>query len=218
MTKAKPKAAPPEEKAIAVRDQPITTKTLAALIDTPTIPERYESVGDLIATILVGREAGVAEMTAINNLYLVNGTVSMSSKLMAGLIFAAGHHMVMKTSAKGAEVVAYRRDQFTQKLIEVATFTFTEADAKRAGLDEKDTYQNYPSQMYLNRAVSMAARMAYQDVIAGIGYVPEEVGVVDVDSNIPAKAVLVDNVDADDSDVLDLEEIVEVLDGEVVDG
>lgn len=215
MTKKKAEAS---DQTLAVRDQPITTKTLAALLDTPTIPDRYESVGDLIATILVGREAGVAEMTAINNLYLVNGTVSMSAKLMAGLIFSAGHHMTMKTSAKGAEVVAYRRDRFTQKLIQVATFTFTEADAKRAGLDEKDTYANYPAQMYLNRAVSMAARMAYQDVIAGIGYVPEEIGVVDVDSEVPAKAVLVDNIDADDSDVLDVDEVVELLDGEVVDG
>lgn len=207
------------EQPLAVRDQPITVKTLAALLDTPTIPDRYENVGDLIASILVGREAGVPEMTAINNLYLVNGTVSMSAKLIAGLIFSAGHMMRMKTSIKGAEVVAYRRDPYTQKLIEVATFTFGPADAKLAELDGKDTYQQYPSQMYLNRAVSMAGRMVYQDVLAGIGYVPEELGIVDVDaSEVPAKAILVENPDLDDSDVLDIDEVAEVLDGEVEDG
>jgi hypothetical protein len=214
-----PKKTEAPETDLAVRDQPITAVTLSRLLDTPTIPDRYETVGDLIATILVGREAGVPEMTAINNLYLVNGTVSMSAKLIAGLIFSAGHFMKMETSIKGAKVVAYRRDQYTEKLIEVATFSFGPADAKTAGLDEKDTYQNYPAQMYLNRAVSMAGRMVYQDVLAGIGYVPEEIGVVDVDAtDVPAKAILVENPDADDSDVLDIDEVAELLDGEVEDG
>jgi hypothetical protein len=217
---AKKKTEKPESTdLVPVAEQPITVQTLSKLIDTPTIPDRYESVGDMIATILVGREAGIGEMTALNNLYLVNGTVSMSAKLMAGMIFAKGHHMEMKTSAKdGAEVKAYRRDPYTNKLLLVATFTFGPADAKRAGLDQKDTYEDYPAHMFLNRAVSMAGRMVYSDVLSGIGYVPEEVA-IDVDSvegvEVPVHAVLVESLD-DTSDVIEVEALMDEFDAEEV--
>ena len=215
--KADDKAEPTTEM-VPVIDQPITVQTLSKLIDTPTVPQRYETVGDMIATILVGREAGIGEMTALNNLYLVNGTVSMSAKLMAGMIFAKGHHMEMKTSIKGAEVKAYRRDPYTNKLLLVATFTFGPEDAKRAGLDEKDTYEDYPAHMFLNRAVSMAGRMVYSDVLSGIGYVPEEVA-IDVDSvegvEVPERAVLVESLD-DTSDVIEVEALMDEFDAEEV--
>ena len=71
---------------LALTDQPVTYKTLQRLINTPTVPQRYREsptgVDDMVAAVLVGTELGLGPMQSINDLYLVNGQVSMTGKLM----------------------------------------------------------------------------------------------------------------------------------------
>ncbi|MHC1588595.1 MAG: hypothetical protein ACXQS1_02120, partial [Methermicoccaceae archaeon] len=66
---------------LAVSDQPVTVKTLSALIDTPQVPNRYKTVGEMIATILTGREVGLMEMTSLREMHIINGQVGMSAKM-----------------------------------------------------------------------------------------------------------------------------------------
>lgn len=166
-----------------------TYKTLGLLMKTPTVPDRYRHSAtgqqDMFAAALHGKELGIGPMTAINELYLVNGTMSMSAKLMAALIYRAGHVIKLKITAKSTVGTAYRWHPQSQELVEVGDYEFTEADAKKAGLDKKDTYREYPKLMQSARCMSGLARLFYADVIHGFGYVPEEVGVADVVEPIP---------------------------------
>lgn len=177
-----------------VTEMPITYRTLQMLAGTTTVPRRYlESatpVQDMMAAVLYGREMNVGPMEAIQSFYLVNGTVSMSGKLMSALIHRAGHKIVVEFKQNKVVVHAHRRDPYTRELHEVGVVEFSRDDAEQAGLSGKDTYKSYPRIMWAWRAISWAARMFYADVISGIGYVPEE---VDVDA--PIEPIPVDEVD-----------------------
>lgn len=166
---------------VPVDEAPITFRTLQALLTTPSVPERYRSsptgAHDLLAAVLVGREIGVKPMESIGSLYLVNGRVSMEGKLMSALIHRAGHQIKAKINTQKAVVTAFRRDPYTKELNEVGSVEFGAADAKRAGLDKKPTYKEYPQMMYFWRALAMAARMFFSDCLAGIAHVPEELDV-----------------------------------------
>jgi hypothetical protein len=211
---------------VPLKDQEITYKTLQVLYSTPTIPLRYRNsptgVNDMLAAVLVGKEIGIGPMESINSIYLVNGQVSMSGKLMAALVHRAGHQIRVEIGDKKVTATAFRRDYVTHELTEVGEFTFTEADAKRAGLNDKETYQKYPKSMLAWRAITNLCRIYFSDVTSGMAaYVPEELGVND----IPIEAIPLNTdmmIDADDEifDEVVLEgavaEVVEVLDGEIV--
>ena len=165
-----------------VADLAITMPRLIALATAsqPTIPERY--VGkprDMVTAIWMGREIGLAPMESIMSIYLVNGAAALSGKVMSALIHRAGHIIKVTSKVDGAEVVCFRWHRPSGELVEVGTVTFTEEDARRAGLTpaSKPTYGMYPQMMLTWRAISFAARLYYADVISGLGYVPEEIGV-----------------------------------------
>jgi hypothetical protein len=196
---------------------PVTPTTLGNLIGGPTMPERYKSVGDAIATVLVGRELGLAPMTSINELYIVGGQAGMSGKAMLALIHRAGHRCDVKISTTGAKATAYRRDPVTKELDLVGEFTFDEEDAKRAKLTEKNTYKAWPQIMYGWRAVGLAARFAYSDVLTGL-LLPEEIGIEDTPIEPIEDAIQVVDLDDEVDEGLDADEVAEALDAEVADG
>ena len=163
---------------VPVEEIPITTRTLSMLAKTPAVPARYEGrVDDMLAAILYGRELGVGPMLSINELYLVDGKVSMSGKLMSDLVHRCGHQLRISFTNSGSKVEAWRRDPYTKQLDLVGTFTFTDADAKKAGLAGKGTYQAYPVMMRTWRAITFACRTVFPDCLGGIGHIPEEMDV-----------------------------------------
>ena len=119
---------------LAVANQAITVTTLKALIDTPQIPNRYKTVGELIATVLTGREVGLMEMTSIREMHIINGQVGMSAKMQHALVHKAGHVMVVEEMTNDrAAITAYRRDPYTHELAPVGSFQYTMEDARLAG-------------------------------------------------------------------------------------
>lgn len=202
-----------------VRDQPYDLKLLGMMAKWPTLPTRYrDKPQDIHAAILVGRELGIEPMEAINSLYMVNGQVSMSGKLMSALVHRAGHQLRAKLDSKGkATVTAYRRDPYTHELVEVGSVSFGPDEAKQAKLDSKETYKAYPTVMHTWRAISQACRIYFADVLSGIGYVPEEVN----NDEPPIEAIPLDEipVDTDEADLADenhVAEVAEALDADVV--
>jgi hypothetical protein len=204
---------------LAIIDMPITAKTLSVLAEGPAVPERYKGKpGDLMAAILVGRGLGIGEMEAINSLFIVDGTISMTGKLMSALVHRQGHQLRVQMTKDKSTVTCFRRDPYTHLLDEVGVVTFTTEDAERALLLDKPTYKAYPAVMLTWRAVSQACRIYFADCLSGVAYIPEEINVaaplevLDMDS---FAGVEVDGVD------LDLEnataEVVNVLDADVLD-
>ena len=211
---------------IPLNETPITFRTLQTLIATPTVPTRYKEsptgVQDMYAATLYGRELGIGPMTAISQLFLVNGQASMMGQLMLALVWRAGHQVRIIIDADSSTVVAYRR--IDGQLTEVGVVEFTMEDAERAGLlvnentgTETMTYRKYPKHMLTWRAVSMACRLYFPDVILGVKYVPQELEVQAPNESLP------EYVEVDDkTGELAMEageiNVTEILDAEVVDG
>jgi hypothetical protein len=174
----------------------------------PTLPKHIKSVPDAVATMLVARELGLAPMSSFPDLMVINGTVGMTSKLMLGLIYKAGHRVdIVEMSATKAHVVAHRYQH--DEWHEVGTFIFTMDDAEVALLDGKETYVQYPADMLMNKAVARAARFAFPDILRG--YVPDEV------EDITGVEFEEDAIHLGPTEeVLTVEEVAELLDGEVV--
>jgi len=186
---------------LAVQGQAITINTLKKFIGTPAIPKRWKNMSEIIAGIKYGEEIGLLPMTSLQVLYVVGGGVAMMGKAMAALITARGHVLVLdEMSAKRGAVTAMRRDPYTHELLDIGTFEFTWEDAEKAGLDKEDTYQDYPKDMLMWRAVSRCAKLAFPEVITGI-LLPEEIG--GDFAHIPAEEAALIHLD----EVLDAKEI-----------
>lgn len=185
----------------SIEEMPVTYRTLQAIANSPTVPKAYQGKpNDMLAVALQGKELGIGPLTAINNIDMIEGTISMRAKLMSALIFGAGH--IIKTLEQTTEVAqlqCYRWHAPSQELIEVGTVTFDRSDAEASGDAKKPTYKKYAKAMLTNRAMTLAARTFYGDVLAGVGYTPDEVGIQAEPDDIP------------------LELVKEVLDAEVVD-
>ena len=161
---------------VPIAGTPITVNTIKALLGTPTIPKRWETVADCVAGIKVGSELGILPLHALGELYIVNGKVAMSGKAQMALILRAGHLIVTKKMEPMLAVVeAFRRDPYNHELVSVGEYDFTWEEAENAGLAEQDTYQDYPRDMLLWRAIGRASRFAFSDATMGL-MLPSELG------------------------------------------
>jgi hypothetical protein len=165
---------------LPVEDMPITWKMIETMAAGTSIPVRYHGKpGDVLTVMKMGQELGISPLEALNEIYIVNGKPASSGKLLAALIWRAGHIIICNPSAVGASVRTWRK--INGQYHEMPVVTFTLEDAERAHLMDKDTYKQYPHAMMAWRAITLAARLHFPDVVSSIGYVPEEVGLEDLD-------------------------------------
>jgi hypothetical protein len=202
---------------VPLDELPVNYNTLQTLIAGPTIPKRYREsptgVNDMYSATLKGKELGIGPWTSIDEIYLVNGQTSMSGKMMLALVWRAGHRISVEIHETESIVHCYRR--YDDEWLEVGSAEFSIEDAHRADLMDKGTYQSYPKTMLTWRAVSLACRLYFPDVILSVGYVPEEVGLNDVPVDpIPDYVI-------DGNGMLEAENAIivleDVLDAEVID-
>ena len=128
-----------------------------------------------VVKIIAGREYGLTPLQAVTELYMVNGRVAMSAKLIAAAIkksFKYDYH-IDKMDNEECVISFYEitqgKDVVRTKLGESI---FTIKDAARAGIVNKDVWKNYPKQMLYSRAISMGGRSFCPDIITA--YTPEE--------------------------------------------
>jgi len=205
--------------AIDIRDQPLDQAMIVRMSQWPTLPDRYQGDPAAIhAAVLVGAELGIKPMEALNSLYLVNGQVSMSGKLMSALVHRQGHELRASIVKQVVTVEAWRRDPYTHELNHQGSVTFGPEDAERANLDQKETYLAYPTVMMTWRALSQCCRIYFADVLSGVAYVPDEVNIdaplemLDVDEDLASVTVEGVNLDAENA----VAEVVNTLDADVV--
>lgn len=183
---------------LSVQEMPVTYQTLKLLSTSPTVPEVYRNrPADMLAVALQGREIGIGPMTAVNNMDMIDGTISMRAKLMSALIFSAGH--IVKTVTQTREACAlecYRWHPGLRELILVGTVEYTLEDAELAGDAAKKTYKKHAKAMLTNRALTLAARTFYGDVLAGVGYTPDELSLDRDIDDVPTE-LLKDVLDAE---------------------
>jgi hypothetical protein len=135
------------------------------------------AIGACVAT---GRALGLADMTSLRSIHIIDGKASFSAELMTSLARKAGHSIIGEVSPQAAKVTGKRGDNGDTMDVE---WTFEQASKiKRKGkaLTDGDAWKNYPEAMLWARAVSQLCRMLFADCFAGASYTPEELGAGDV--------------------------------------
>lgn len=119
-------------------------------------------------------ENGLALSAANTGLYIVNGRMAAQSNIIAAQLrrHPDYDYKVVKLDNEGCTIQILRRRDGKWEVEGEASFT--KEDAKLAGMDSKDNYKTYPSDMFFARAISRAQRRYAPDVFGGPVYTPEE--------------------------------------------
>jgi len=174
----------------------------------PTMPAHIETLPDAVATMIVARELGLAPLSSFPDLMVINGAVGMTSKLMLALVLKAGHKTkVIEMTDTGAQIQAWRR--YDGEWEDCGVFEFTQEQAETANLWVKDTYELYPADMLMNKAIARMVRFAFPDVLRG--YVPDEI--TDITGVEFENAIHLGPTE----EALTAVEVADIVDGEVVD-
>lgn len=143
------------------------------------------SAAQAVVKILRGQELGIGPVGSLEGVYVVEGKTALGAGLIGSLIKRSGRYdyKILELTDQGCKIA------FLENGKQIGVTSFTEEDAKRAGLLGKSSWQKYPRNMYFARALSNGARWYCPDVFAGAVYTPEELSDKDV---IDAEALVID--------------------------
>lgn len=139
------------------------------------------NVPAVAACIMYGDEIGVGPMTALQGVHVIDGRPFVSAELMRALVLGAGHHMRVRESS-GTRCIVQGARAGAKHDSEWQTVEWTIEMARAAGLLSKagSGWHKYPRAMLLARASADLCRMAFPDVVRGLGHVPETPDAADV--------------------------------------
>ena len=149
------------------------------------LPKTVNTAGKVLAIALVARDLQIPLMQALSSIHIVEGKPTMSGEQMRAMIYErciGAKIEIKKNDSKGCEIIASRPGQGK------TTFSFTEEDARAAGLLNKDNWKKYAADMYLARATARMGRGMFPDIIRGASYVHGELeDAIDITPNKPDK-------------------------------
>lgn len=156
-----------------------------AMAASDLLPRQYQGKpANLLWAISYGQTLGVAPLTAVQSIHVINGKPTASADLIAGLVRRAGHKLRVNGDDRRAVAQIIRADDpdFTFEVV------WTIERAQAAKLTGKGTWKNFPAAMLKARAITEVARAACSEILQGTIYTPEELGAnVDADG-IPVEA------------------------------
>jgi hypothetical protein len=188
-TKSKPTAAivrvdePPPKKPSAIStarnldELPLTEA--AKVLMASGLVRNGEDIGKILTKLSLGRDLNLPAVSAINGIGIgPNSSIILSAALMRLLINRSGRYKlrVKQRDAKGSVIEAFERMSDGSWESCGVPVSFGPDDAKRAGLDTKDTYRKWPVDMYYARCLAATFRTYCPDCAAGAAaYLPEEI-------------------------------------------
>jgi hypothetical protein len=142
-----------------------------AIVNSGLAPKGFNSPEAVMVAVQHGLELGLAPMQSLQSIAIINGKPCIYGDAALALCTAHAAFLDIEETTEGntATCVVKRRDR------SAVVRTFSEADAKKAGLWGKSgPWQQYPNRMLQMRARSWALRDAFPDALRGLG-IREEV-------------------------------------------
>jgi hypothetical protein len=161
---------------IAVR-QPMELATkmdyARAMAGSNLLPKQYQNQpANLLFALEYADALGVAPISAITSIHVIEGKPSASADLIAALVRRAGHKMRISGDDTYALAQIIRADD--PEFVYEARWDM--AKARAASLTGKGVWKSYPGAMLRSRAITEVARMGASDALFGVIYTPEELG------------------------------------------
>ncbi len=147
-------------------------RNVKLMITSGTLPGRYKNPEQAIIAYQYGKELKLPFMTAMSEIFVVDGTPGCSAKIMLGIIkrdVPEAKIVIIKNDDTGCWLTGWRPGDD-----EPTPFSFTIEEAKRWGLVNKKNWVKDPKGMCRNRASSMMGRFMFMDVLGGFGYTVDE--------------------------------------------
>ena len=148
-----------------------TIERMAAMLNKSGFAKGARSADQAAALILMGREVGLPAMQALSSIHVIEGKPTASAQLIGALLARGGVTWTVDRHDATGCTLTFRRAGFGD-----VTATFSQDDAARAGLAQKNIWRTYPRAMFFARAMTEGARMIGPDLLCGIAYTPEEMG------------------------------------------
>ena len=150
---------------------------------TDMIPNAYKGKpGDCLVAMMMGHELGLPYLMALQNIATINGKPSIYGDLGLALVRGGGRLESFDEYDQG-EALAKEMGRCVVKRLgdkKERVFTFSIADAKRAGLWGKEgPWSKYPGRMLQMRARAFALRDVFPDVLKGLGLAEEAQDFID---------------------------------------
>jgi len=154
--------------AIIPQDIEQVFRLATAIAKSGLAPSTMKDPEKLVVAIMNGLEIGLAPMQAIQKIAVINGRPAIWGDAIPALLWARGFKIIEGVADGVATCTVVRPDG------DRITRTFSEADAKKAGLLGKPgPWQQYPNRMLQMRARGYACRDGAADALSGL-YVAEE--------------------------------------------
>lgn len=136
------------------------------LADSDMVPKDFKGKpGNCLVAVQWGAELGLKTMQAIQNIAVINGRPSLWGDVMLALVRSSPlcEYVIEEVTGTSATCKVKRRGEPEQAR------TFTEEDAKAAGLLNKDgPWKQYRKRMLQMRARAWALRDVFTDVLKGL--------------------------------------------------
>lgn len=154
--------------AIIPQDVEQVFRLATAISKSGLAPSTMKDPEKLVVAIMHGLEIGLPPMQAVQRIAVINGRPAIWGDALPALILSKGFKLIEGVTDGVATCTVVRPDG------DRITRTFSEADAKKAGLLGKPgPWQQYPNRMLQMRARGYACRDGAADALSGL-YVAEE--------------------------------------------
>jgi hypothetical protein len=165
------------------------------------LPEAYRGKpANVLYAIEYGETIGIGTMAAITGVHIIKGKPSASSSLIGALVRRAGHRLRVTGNDRQAQAIVIRADdpdfeyrsEWTLERAVIAKLC-TLKDGRPYARDSKGdptAWEKYPAAMLKARAITEVARDACEEVLFGLHYTAEELGVETDAEGVPVAEVL----------------------------
>lgn len=126
---------------------------------------QHYSYKDLLGILVFAQDRGISLSQALDGgLYIFNGKIEMTSRLMQMLIRSRGHTIVIDPESDKEKCILYgkRADNWNE-----LTVTFSKDKVKNPKVLNKPNWKDHSDSMLFARALSLLARRLFADVIGG---------------------------------------------------
>jgi hypothetical protein len=127
------------------------------------------NVPAITAAILYGDEVGLGPLQSLSKIAVIDGKPYIAAEAQRGLVYAAGHQLWIEEATNTRVTWCGKRANSDA----VTKISWTMDDARRAKLDQKPNWRNYPRAMLSARASAELVRAVFADVIGGLAAIEE---------------------------------------------
>jgi hypothetical protein len=146
-------------------------KIAKVFADSDIVPKHFQGKAqNVFVALCMARNLKLDPMLALQNIYVVNGTPSLSSQMLIGLVNSSGlieGSIVFESNNKTLEDLVITA-KCKLKSGEIASVSYAYANAKAAGLTVKPPWKAAPEQMMRYRAAAFLCRSYFPQVALGL--------------------------------------------------